>query len=340
MLPRTRAARVTDTAETAATTIAGPADRSVSNRSLAALLPSADRFGTVSDAPPVVSHLAEQQSLQQSEQQALAPEESAPPEPLVVVEDYQPEPGLAMTEDGVGVQVVVDEPAVASAPRSGFVDLGQAESGTGHGGHAHGEGECLPRAMVGVGRTGNVVWAGGGGAGPHGNEGVGSIQVSIPPVYQSTSNGWLSDSEAWVLPGTGLTIVLRSFVGSNAGDQGNGWWVTPAAAAKLDQHEQTHVEMTKLAYDLTLGPMESRLTERRSAYTQTDAISALKQHVDWEDTVKRFQTADDLWNFPMKVVDTVDLASGTYVVDTGAGTVAGTAFTHRLRVPSEPAPAP
>lgn len=309
------------------------------NRSMAQLLTVAEPgLGAQADDPSVASHLARQAAAPDAGALAgPAPQPDAGSgEPLVLTESYLPADGTAMTEDGLGVQLVPDEP-VAAAPRVGFVDGGRITGGrVGTPGGPDG----VPRAYIPAGRTGNVTWAGGGGAGPHGNENVGSIQVSFPPVYQSASGGLFSDSEAWVLPGTGMLIVIRSFVGSNAGDQGNGWWVTPAAAAKLDQHEQMHITMTKAAYDAYLAPVEAKMGDRKTAFTQSGAIDALKAHIGWEQGIKDFQQWDDLYNFPMKAVDTVDLASGTYVIDTGAGTVAGTAFTHRLRIPGEPPPAP
>jgi len=308
---------------------------SVSNRSMARLLGGAGAVGAQATAPAVLSRLA---------QQAHAPEGESEeePAPLIVAEEFQPEPGHGMTEDGLGVQQVRDEEPVpagpaAAAPGAGFVDLGRRGTRAVGSGHRHGD---VPQAFIPTGRTGSVAWAGGGGAGPHGNEAVGSIQLSIPPVYQSQSNGLFSDSEAWVMPGTGLLMAWRSFVGSSSGDQGNGWWVTPAAVTKLDQHEQLHVTMTQNAYNAYLAPVEAKMTDRRTAYSQSGAIDALKAHIGWQEAITNFQTWDDLYNFPMKAVDTVDLASGTYVVDSGPGTVAGTAFAHRLRIPSEGNPAP
>lgn len=317
--------------------------RTVGNRSMANLLTVAEPgLGAQADEPSVMSRLAARQAAAPDVDTAtLTGTEPSPDsgteQPLELTESYLPLEGTATTEDGLGVQVVSDEPTTAAAPQTGFVDAGRV--GGGRVGSPGGPSD-VPRAYVPGGRTGNVTWAGGGGAGPHGNESVGSIQLAFPPIYQSRSNGLFSDSEAWVMPGTGQLIVIRSFVGSNAGDQGNGWWVTPAAAAKLDQHEQMHVTMTKAAYDAYLAPVEAKMGDHKSAYSQSDAIAALKAHIAWEQGVKDFQTWDDLYNFPMKAVDTVDLASGTYVVDSGAGTVAGTAFAHRLRIPSESSPAP
>ena len=45
--------------------------------------------------------------------------------------------------------------------------------------------EGCPTAFVAGGRTGSVRWAGGGGAGPHGNQRVGSMQKHVSPVYKA-----------------------------------------------------------------------------------------------------------------------------------------------------------
>jgi hypothetical protein len=56
--------------------------------------------------------------------------------------------------------------------------------------------------------------------------------------------------------------------------------------------------------------------------------------------VSAFQSADTAENAPMATTDNNDPASGTYPVDAGPGTVGGTAFQHRMRMPAEANPAP
>ena len=201
------------------------------------------------------------------------------------------------------------------------------------------EGGPRPVSFVGGGRTGTVAWAGGGGAGPHGNEPVGSIQFHFPPLYWSRSNGLFSDSEAWVLPGSAQLFVRRSWLGSDAGDQGNGWYVTPAAAARLDRHEALHVITTMSHYMSDLLPVLTRAaTLRTTAYTQVQALLQLRDQLAWAAGVQAFQAADTADNQPMGTVDSAELSSGTYVVNVGPGTVGGTAYTNRLKIPSEPNP--
>jgi hypothetical protein len=52
-------------------------------------------------------------------------------------------------------------------------------------------------------------------------------------------------------------------------------------------------------------------------------------------TTRNADTAD---NKIGGTVDIADLNSGTYPVDAGPGNVGGTAFQHRIHVPSEPTP--
>jgi hypothetical protein len=76
-----------------------------------------------------------------------------------------------------------------------------------------------------------------------------------------------------------------------------------------------------------------------SAAAQADAITNLTGVIRWPQSVTAFQNADIAANAPMNTVDTNDLASGSYPVDAGPGTVGGAAFQHRVRTPSEPNPA-
>ena len=73
----------------------------------------------------------------------------------------------------------------------------------------------VPTAFVDSGRSGPTPWAGGGGAGPKGNEASGSYTAD-PPVYAARGN-WFNNADAWVDSG-GTVDVKRSYVTSNAGD--------------------------------------------------------------------------------------------------------------------------
>jgi hypothetical protein len=203
-----------------------------------------------------------------------------------------------------------------------------------------------PHAFTNGGQTGTIAWAGGGGAGPHGNESTGSVQAQNAPDYQSKSNGVFSDSEAWIKAGTGTSVdVTRSYLGANAGDQGNGHFVTAGAAGRFNSHEVLHVNSTQGIYTTNIPPLITRAADYLGgaktvhAKTQLGAISDLKGIVKWKDTLDAFASQDTAQNKPMGPTDTNDLATGTYPVDSGPGNVGGKAFQHRVRLPSEADPA-
>ncbi len=270
---------------------------------------------------------------------------------MVVEEEFQPEQydalpdeDLSLTQIGPGEgreqQSQGRETAVA-APVAGFSDGGRI--GTVRYGDAPvASNDLRPHAFTNGGRTGTVVWAGGGGAGAHGNEGAGSIQAQVAPVYESKSNGIISNSDAWVRAGTGTLDVKRSWVGINAGDQGNGHYVTAGAAARINAHETLHVASTQGHYNTHIVPLLARVADRslgrRIAYTQRGAINSLRSIIRWPETVTNFQNADLADNQPMGTVDTNDLASGTYPVDAGPGNVGGLNVQHIVRLPAEPNP--
>ncbi len=275
-------------------------------------------------------------------------------EVMTVQEDFaadetggKPDIGLhvAVVEGGDGA-ANESEPAVGAPPTIRFVDGGRVGSAPVQiGSQIPDDGQ--PHAFVDGGMSGTVVWAGGGGAGPRGEQNTGSIQTTVNPTYQSRSNGMFSDSEAWVLGGTGDLTVKRSWLGANGGDQGNGHYVTPAAAARFNAHEVLHVNSTKSIYDANIKPMLDRVLAHRDdnpghttvhSFLQSTAIATLRSTIGWAAAVAAFQTGDTAANAPMNTVDTNDLASGTYPVDRGPGKVEGKQFQHRVTLPSEPAP--
>jgi hypothetical protein len=260
---------------------------------------------------------------------------------LVVEEDFEPaefaevpDEFMEVAHHDTGERHTGRKPAVA-APQAEFHDLGR--TGTARFGDAQVLDDSYPHAFTHRGKTGTVVWGGGGGAGSRGNEPAGSVQVNVKPVYEASpvTGG---TSEARVRARTGRLDVIRSWVGVNGGDQGNGYYLTPGAAARFDRHELLHVGNSRTHYSHHIDPLLTRVGERRSAATQADAIAALRTFINWRRSVTAFQHADNADNRPMGRVDNNDLASGTYPIDVGAGTVGGTAFTHRVRLPSEPNP--
>jgi hypothetical protein len=145
--------------------------------------------------------------------------------------------------------------------------------------------------------------------------------------------------------------VTRSWVGINSGDQGNGHYVTAAAAARINAHEVQHVNSTSGSYGTHLTPLEIRIFKyglapwvggsgRNIGTSIADAQTKVKAAVGWQAAITAFQNADIAANQPGGTVDTADLGSGTYPVDAGPGTVGGVAFNHRVRTPGEPDPAP
>ena len=266
----------------------------------------------------------------QTGQLLVVQEEFEPEEFTEVVDEFLELPHVASGERGTG------RTPAAAAPSAGFHDLGR--TGTARFGDPQVLGDSRPQAFTHSGQTGTVPWGGGGGAGSRGNEAAGSVQTQVAPAYvASPVTG--GTSEASVRARTGRLDVVRSWVGINAGDQGTGWYVTPGAAARINRHELLHVGNSRTHYERHIAPMLTRAAEHRSAATQADAIAALRTFVNWPRTVAAFQRADHADNRPMGRVDNNDLASGTYPMDAGPGTVGGTAFAHRLRLVSEPNPA-
>ena len=277
--------------------------------------------------------------------------ESFTPEDHTEVPDQS---GLLTRVDGGDVQPSDGQPAGAAAsgaenavtaPPVGFVDAGR--TGTRRYGDPDDGPRLAPRAFTNGGQTGTVVWAGGGGAGAHGNEGAGSIQTQVAPIYDAAANATPPKFDGWVRAATGTIAVTRSWVGINSGDQGNGHYVTPAAAARINLHETLHAASTSVLYAAYLAPLEARIVAYRQGGSgvnigtdAADAQARVQTAVSWAASLTAFQTADLASNRPGGPVDTTDVASGTYPVDIGPGTVGGVAFQHRVRTPSEPNPAP
>ena len=251
---------------------------------------------------------------------------------LSVQEEFVPEEYSDLPDEHMHVAYV--GPGVggfADGGQTGIATYGEAD------GHDH-----APHAFSDGGQTGTVVWAGGGGAGAHGNEGVGSIQAQTAPTYESRLNAATKDADAWVKPGTGTISVKRSWVGIASGDQGNGHFVTAAAASRINAHELLHVASTKRHHDANLKPLEARIADKTLGMgvsnTDAGAIAVLKTAIKWPESIKTFQDNDRADNKPMGTVDANDKGSGTYPVDAGPGAVGGTNFQHRVRLPSEPNP--
>lgn len=238
--------------------------------------------------------------------------------------------------------------AIHPVAASGFHDLGRVATvpfGSG-GPDGMDEHEAMhPHAFTAGGRMGTVSWAGGGsGKGPKGNQGTGSITTEVVPEYDTRSNGPASNADAWVRAGTGVADVTRSFVGSAAGDQGNGWWISAAAAAALDAHEQRHVTASKQVYDAKIQPMLDRVADsanlgKGKTYWASDAIALLKRQIGWADALKGFKDDDAAYNANQGEVDLGDYGRPHYPRNMrGPRTIGGKSYDFYLIMGSEPDP--
>lgn len=235
--------------------------------------------------------------------------------PDVVEED----PFLPLTGGGPVASGPGPSPASTGGSGPGFVDLGRV--GSSAAGEPISDETYKPHAFTDGGRAGSAQWSGGGpGGGPKGNEEAGSTSPdgTVQPKYVSRSNGVLRQSEAWVTPGTGTVSVVRQWFGAEPGDQGNGWYVTDAAAARLNQHEELHVQKSREYYSQFLDPMMNWMAtwgptgNHATAYLQWSAISTLEAAVGWDKALESFFVQDRLANVNGGIVDQDDLSSGTY----------------------------
>jgi len=201
-----------------------------------------------------------------------------------------------------------------------------------------------PHAFAAGGRTGTKAWAGGGGAGPKGNQASGSIQNQVVPDYDSSWGGLFSNASAWVIEGTGIADVTRNYVTSDAGDQGNGWWISDKAASALEAHEQRHIANSKELYDQKVQPVLDRIANSRAlgadkTYKSSDAKALLKQQIGWKGGLEAFVENDQANNAPNMIVDTNDTASGALPrPQHGPRKIGGKDFDNYLVMLSEPDP--
>jgi hypothetical protein len=202
-----------------------------------------------------------------------------------------------------------------------------------------------PHAYLGGGRTGTAPWSGGGpNNGPHGNQGVGSLQTEIEPKYDTAWGGVRTNADAWVIRGTGIVDVARDYVSSKSGDQGNGWWVSPAAAGALETHEQKHIQNAKGLYASYLQPMLDRVADsanlgKGKTYYSKDARAALARRIGWEQALKDFKSNDTSYNGNNGQVDTEDIGQPHYPrPQKGPRSIGGKDYDNYLIMGSEPDP--
>ena len=200
----------------------------------------------------------------------------------------------------------------------------------------------VPHVFTDGGQTGTIAWAGGAGAGAHGNEGVGSLQTQVPPVFTGSPGPTAGRFSSRINPGTGLVAVTRSFLGAFAGNQGNGQWVSANAVARINQHERNHVASTRGIYAANLTPLETRIANAALGTdvggTAAEAATAHQAAINWAPTITAFVTADTAANkAPNGTVDTADVAAG-WIQNLGPGNVLGVAFNQRVVRAGEAAP--
>jgi hypothetical protein len=257
--------------------------------------------------------------------------------PLVVTEEYVADPGAPMPDTAPG-----EASARQASGPTGFVDLGMVGTAAFGDPDDPRHARC-PHAFVDGGRTGTVAWAGGGGAGARGNEAAGSIQTQVPPTFTASAGPGAGLFSSAITAGTGRLGVTRSWLGVNSGAQGNGRWVSVAAAALINAHETRHVASTRGLYTTHLAPVETRIADpslgRDAGATAAAAIAAHRTAIGWQPAITAFQAADIAANAPGGTIDAADIAAG-WVKNIGAGTVSGVAYTHRTVTPTEGAPPP
>lgn len=196
--------------------------------------------------------------------------------------------------------------------------------------------EAVATVFVNAGKAGSglVNWAGGnGGTTP----GIGA-STSVAPVIDTSPAGDAGTARAWVRAGTGTVNVRRHFFGVPVGANGP-YYITAAAAARIDTHEQNHIAHSRLAHDAHLAPLEVRLAARvgeAKALSQgadpAAAKAALVAELKWNDSLTRFRDQDNTDNLPGGTVDTADSASAGWYKDLGPRTVGGVNYAHYVDV--------
>ena len=253
-------------------------------------------------------------------------------------EEFIPDPGGGSPDTG-GTMV---ETAPSERTTGGFVDMGMVGT-VALGGPEDPRHALCPHAFVDGGRTGTVPWAGGGGAGARGNENAGGLQTQVPPTFTSSPGPTAGRFSSAITAATGRLSVTRSWLGVVSGAQGNGRWVSVAAAALINTHETHHVASTRGLYGTHLTPVETRIGQpalgRDAGATGADAIAAHRTAIGWQPGINAFQAADIAANGSGGTVDTADVAAG-WVTNIGAGTVSGVNYTHRTVTTTEAAPPP
>jgi hypothetical protein len=230
-------------------------------------------------------------------------------------EEFQAQP--------IGFESVGPDPAVPPINEDGLID-GEWTS------------EVAATVFVNAGKAGSglVNWAGGnGGTTP----GIGS-STSVAPSIDTRPAGDAGTARAWIRAGTGTVAVRRHYFGVLVGANGT-YYITPAAAARIDTHEQNHIGHSRMAHDAHLVPLEARVAARAGegnalsqGANEAAAKAALVAELKWNDSLTRFRDQDNAYNLPGGSVDTADSGSAGWYKDLGPRSVAGVNYAHYVDV--------
>src|SRR5262245_42252491 len=273
--------------------------------------------------------------------------------------DFSPEEMQEKLDEGE-IAPVQDAPvAIRSSPiytrppgpgpaQSGFHDGGRSKTvpfGSLDDDDLRREDPNVPHAITVGGRTGTVAWSGGGKAGgPRGHPGTGIPSTMVEPKYDTAWNGPFAYASAWVIPGTGVFDIHRTYESSNAGDQGNGWWVSSRAAAALEAHEVRHIEAAKSVYASKIEPLLDRIAKSKTTgyhtnYLASHAVAVLQQNINWKKSIDRFVEEDAQWNADGGQIDTEDYVSPSYpAYQNGPRTIEGKSYDKYLVMRNEEPP--
>lgn len=191
--------------------------------------------------------------------------------------------------------------------------------------------------FVNAGKAGSGVvnWAGGnGGTTP----GIGSSTSVAPAIETRPPAAAGGPARAWVRPGTGTVNVSRNYFGVLVGANAT-YYITAAAAARIDLHEQNHIAHSKSAHDAHLAPLEVRIAARNEEAKalshgpdEAAAKAALIAELKWNESLTNFRDKDNADNLPGGAVDTADSASAGWYKDLGPRVVGGVNYAHFVDV--------
>jgi len=199
-------------------------------------------------------------------------------------------------------------------------------------------------AFLNGGKTGTALvhWAGGMGA--KNNQGVGDIAL-VAPAYDGAEPAGPGPAQAWVTTGSGTAKVTRSYTGVPTGANGDFYYITAKAAARIDTHEERHIGSTRGIHDARILPLEQRIglylgpdKPFKHGTSKADAIDRLQRHVDWNKTIEQFKQEDTAANKPGGATDTADKTTPDFYHDYKAHVVAGTGYAHYIDTPPGPPP--